>query len=382
MANIIDKLFDSVGQLPNVPKPTWSEELDFPFDEEDFDPWQREINTSDDGVFTLDEIDLADDTMDRATGRRNTGISSEEDRRIFSGGIRHRGLEVLAFYKSKRFIHRNPYPGKWGIFYIRPGLFFLENEIEKYYPGFGNSRQLALDFLRKHERFHFFADIQTILFESTLKRQLYEPIRQAFRGRQSHFVEEALANRQVWDWAKKLSVGLEEFAGDFLDLQPNAYARYSENRLALASEWAGIMVDQAHPSTAYREDLAHWVEAIPSSLARNSLCPEYVVYPAKLSDWISPAYVLPPVREIRDDDKVTKLLSGRFVQLKDSWESTKNKLLSDSLLFGLNFKPWKKDGRDCCSVRINKNFRAHLRHIGNGSWLAYILGPHKELGHG
>jgi hypothetical protein len=382
MANIIDKLFDSVGQLPLVSVPQWSEDLDFPFDQADLDPWQRELNTSDDIVKTLEEIDLAGDNVDELLGHSNTGSTEDENRKIFSGGIRYRGIEVLAFYKSKRFIKLNPYPGKWGIFYFRPALLFLEKEIEKYYPGYGNSQQLALDFLRKHERFHYLSDIQTILFESTLKRQLYEPIRMAFRGRQSHFVEEALANRQVWDWAKKQAVGIEEFAHDFLNLQPNAYARYSENRLALSAEWAGIVVDQSHPSTAYREDLAHWVEAIPSSLARNSLCPEYVVYPAKLSDWISPAYVLPPVREIRDDDKVTKLLSGRFVQLKDSWESTKNKLLSDSLLFGLNFKPWKKDGRDCCSVRINKNFRAHLRHIGNGSWLAYILGPHKELGHG
>jgi hypothetical protein len=382
MSNIIDKLFESVGQLPFSNYPDWVDALDLPFDENDDDPWEREISSSDDGVFTLDEIELANDTMDRITGSRNTGLTSSEEREIFGGGVRHRGMEVLAFYKSKRFIHRNPYRGKWGIFYLRPGLSFLEHEIEKTYPGFGNTRLLALEFLRMHERFHFLADVQTILFESTLKQQLYEPIRKAFRGRQSFFVEEALANRHAWDWAKKPSVGLEEFAYDFMSLQPNAYARFSENRISLASEWAGIVVDQGHPLHARREDLSHWVEAFPKSFLRSSLCPEYVVYPSNLSRWISPAYILPPVREIKDDDKITKLLSGRFIQLKDSWESTKSKLLSDSLLSGLDFKPWKKDGRDCCSVRINKNFRAHLRHIGNGSWLAYVLGSHKELGHG
>ena len=171
MSNIIDKLFESVGQLPFSNYPDWVDALDLPFDENDDDPWEREISSSDDGVFTLDEIELANDTMDRITGSRNTGLTSSEEREIFGGGVRHRGMEVLAFYKSKRFIHINPYRGKWGIFYLRPGLSFLEHEIEKTYPGFGNTRLLALEFLRMHERFHFLADIQTILFESTLKQQ-------------------------------------------------------------------------------------------------------------------------------------------------------------------------------------------------------------------
>ena len=378
MSNLIDKLFDSVSNLPTSPIPHWAKDLDFPFDQHDADPWDREVGSSEDELITIDEID----TMDRIYGRRNSGLSSDEDRELFAGGIRHRGMEVLAFYKSKRFINRYPYPGKWGIFYLRPGLFFLTGEIEKMYPGFSNARSLALEFLQMHERFHFIADIQTMLFESTLKVQLYEPIRKAFRGRQSFFVEEALANKRVWEWAKRSTVGIEEFAFDFMSLQPNAYSRFEENRIILASEWAGIIVDQGHPLFSAREDLAHWVEATPKSFLRNSLCPEYLVYPSRLSNWISPAYILPPVREIKDDDRITKLLSGRFMQLKESWESTKSKLLSDSLLSGLDFKPWKKDGRDCCSVRINRNFRAHLRHIGNGSWHAYVLGSHKELGHG
>ena len=103
MSNIIDKLFDSVGQLPFSKYPDWVDALDLPFDENDDDPWEREISSSDDGVFTLDEIELANDTMDRITGSRNTGLTSSEEREIFGGGVRHRGMEVLAFYKSKRF---------------------------------------------------------------------------------------------------------------------------------------------------------------------------------------------------------------------------------------------------------------------------------------
>ena len=49
---------------------------------------------------------------------------------------------------------------------------------------------------------------------------------------------------------------------------------------------------------------------------------------------------------------------------------------------GLNFKPWKKDGPCCYSVKIDDGNRAHLRNLGDGNWLAYAIGGHKELGHG
>lgn len=58
------------------------------------------------------------------------------------------------------------------------------------------------------------------------------------------------------------------------------------------------------------------------------------------------------------------------------------KLLENSSLPGLGFKHWSKAGPDCCSVKIADGFRGHLRHMGKGNWLAYKIGPHKEMGHG
>jgi len=68
-------------------------------------------------------------------------------------------------------------------------------------------------------------------------------VRRLFLGKREQFVEEALANRQAWDWSKKGSVGLRDFAFDFMKLQPGAYARFDENRLQLAGEWAANVVD-------------------------------------------------------------------------------------------------------------------------------------------
>ena len=77
-----------------------------------------------------------------------------------------------------------------------------------------------------------------------------------------------------------------------------------------------------------------------------------------------------------------KRLSGKYRNLGSKWNGTKSKLLVDRTLRGLNFKPWPKDGKGAYSVKIDDGFRAHLRHQGQGNWLAYILGSHKELGHG
>lgn len=380
MANAAEKLFDLVLANLNSNKDLdWAET---PKDPSDVDQIDEPADSQDDAIFSIDEERNSTEIFDRIAGGRISNELDHGESDAIEGSIRSRGFETLAFYKSRRLVASRPFPGRWGIFYLKQGLIYIESQINHVYPGYGDPKKLAINFLRQHERFHYRADIQTLMFEATLGRHLYLPIHRALRGRRSHFVEEALANRQVWDWARKEGVGLEEFAQDFMLLQPNAYARFFEPRLELAAEWAGIVVDQKPPGTAFRTDLSHWVEATPSGLLRASLCPEYVIYPSKLSNWISPALVLPPVTVVQDGEEVVKLLQGRLAHLQSKWEQTKTKLLENRLLHGLNFKPWPKDGPKRYSVRVDDNFRAHLQHMGSGQWLAYILGPHKKLGHG
>lgn len=305
-----------------------------------------------------------------------------DDEALISGGIRHKGFDVLAFYKSRRFLNSQPFPGHWGIFYLKDGITFIAHQIEHYYPTYGSPMDLALEFLRRHEHLHYRADVQTLVFEATLKKKLYLPVRRLLGQRPDLFVEEALANRQVWDWAKKPRVGLQDMAEDILSLQPGEYARFQENKLDLAAEWAGIVVDQSPPGVSARDDLKHWVEATPKQLLSKSLCPEYAMSPSSLAAWISPACNLPPVRAINDEDAVKKTCAGRYANYAKKWDKTKEKLLENPSLPGLAFKPWPKDGPDCCSVKIDKGFRGHLRHLGSGHWSAYKIGPHKEMGHG
>jgi hypothetical protein len=381
MANAVEKLFGSVlsslsDEAENIRQPP---ELG---NEHDYDAIDEPPDSDNDQVITVDEEGLLRRATDvLAEGRHYDDLSSD-DEELLEGGVRHRGFDVLAFYKSRRFIDQRPYVGRWGIFYLKHGLTYLSVEIEKTYPGYNDPRVLAYEFLREHERFHYRADLQTLMFEATTGRHLHKPTRDAFRGRRSCFVEEALANRQAWDWAKKRNIAIADFAYDFMKLQPNAYSRFDESRLNLCAEWAANVVGGDISHGAQRGDLAHWVEATPPNLLRPSLCPEYFVRPASLGRWLPSALVLPPVSIVIDGDEVAKRLSSRLAHMKGQWERTKQKLIESRLLRGLNFKPWPNDGRDCYSVRVDDNFRAHLRHEGGGRWIAYILGPHKELGHG
>ena len=380
MANAVEKLFKEVAK---VAKP--SPEIDWPEGpaREDRFAEAAEMNSfADDLILGLKEYESPRNLEERNQSRRRLRSLDDEGRAIIAGGLRHKGLDVLAFYKSRRWIDDHPAKGYWGIFYLAPGIAYLAEIIARYYPGFSDPHELALKFLRCHEFFHYRADVQTLLLEATLKKQLYGPVKNLFAGRPEYFVEEALANRQCWDWAKQSRVGLSEFASDLMSLQPREYARFDDNRLELASEWAGIVVDQQPPGNGVRNDLQHWVEAAPESLLRSSLCPEWVIQPVELSIWISPYRKLPPVDSIDESKKVKNLCSGPYSDKKAKWDSTKDKLLTEPNLPGLQLKPWPNDGDNCYSVKIDRNFRAHLRYKGNGRWLAYKLGTHKAMGHG
>ncbi len=369
MQNAVEKLFTSVLSALG-PK--------------DEDPVLDNRGSENDSVLTAADNEAVDTTADRLVGHRVDFPIDKEFEEAVEGGLRSAGMDVLAFYKSRRYMNLKPYPGKWGLFYLKQGLYFLESSIAREYPGFGDPRKLALGFLREHERFHFRADLQSLMFEAATQKHLYGPSRRLFRGNAEAFVEEALANRQVWDWANRASVGIREFAFDFMKLQPDAYARFDEPRLELAAEWAANVVDLDKQPHAARTDLAHWVEATPQGLLRASLCPEYFVIPANLQTWLPPSLVLPPVMSIADGDEVLKRLTKKYQNLKERWEKTKEKLIENRLSHGLNFKPWPLDKsvKNAYSVRVDDGFRAHLKPEGGGHWVAYDLGPHKELGHG
>jgi hypothetical protein len=308
---------------------------------------------------------------------------SDDDRKLLDGAIRKYGFEALAFYKSRRDIEKPPCPGKWGIFYLEHGIRRIMELIEATYPGHPGLMQLSYEFLRKHERLHFEFDAWALSVEAKIGRSLYDPMKRALRNHLIHQVEEALANHAVWEWSKKKRVDLKEFAYDFMKLQPGAYARFDENKYDLSAELAANLIDWDFSGMARRYDQALWVANIPDELSRRSLCPEYLVMLWRLTDWINPAYALPSVKQVIEAASFTKQLNSKYASLKKQWSRTKEKLIAEPGLPGLDFKYWDKVP-DHWSVRINNNFRAHLHPINysDGVWEADNFGPHTAMGHG
>lgn len=380
MPNAAERLFEEI--LPKLRADTLQEFPDWPdipYDERGQDYLDEPRQDDDEELYPLRDERTAERVIDALREDSSPIELPPEDSELVEGALRVKGLDALAFYKSKRFEHRRPYPGRWGIFFLKQGLLHVAGEISVAYPAYKDPRRLAHDFLYAHEHFHFRADLQTLMFEAVTQRHLYIPLRKALRGRRSWFVEEALANREALVWAKQSRVGVGEFAEDFMDLQPNAYARYDEPVAALAGEWLANTLDLQPPGCLPRSDVTQWVPATPKDLMRKSLCPQYVIYPRRLDTWLDPAWVPPPVTRVIDGKYVEKMLSSKYRNLKEKWEQTKKKLVENRLLRGLNFKPW---GESSYSVRVDDNFRAHLKNQGSGVWEAYEIGPHKKLGHG
>jgi hypothetical protein len=385
MPNILDRYFEEA--LRRIPAQPLLSDQDLPRPEypehEGFD--QTDLAGDNDELIPVEDRGIVETATRRlfAPDAPPGFPITEEDRGLLDGGIREVGFDVYAFYKSKRHISARPYPGNWGIFYLEHGVARIRELIESTYPGYGSSLQLAYEFLREHERFHLKFDLYALSVEASIGRALYEPLKRAYRRHRIYQIEEALANRAAWEWAKRGRVGLSEFAHDFMKLQPGAYARFDEKKFDLAAELAANLLDLNLSPWARRDDQALWVGNVPDELLRRSLCPEYFVRPATLTAWINPAWKLPEVRNVTETQSFTKLLTSKYASLKDRWLDTKTKLIQNPALPGLDFKRWDKSTGHW-SVRINDNFRAHLRPISQsaGTWEAEEFGPHKAMGHG
>jgi hypothetical protein len=324
-----------------------------------------------------------DDDTTRSTDELNMPQAANADQssrieRVF----RELGVEAIAFYKSRRYLDKKPFPGLWGVFYLKIGVEHLAYRLREYY-GVQNSLEIVYSLIRRHEFFHYKADIHTMLLELVSQQQLYTPTRLAFQRSPFQFVEEALANREVLTSVQRRSKAVREFAEDWMSVQPGAYSRYKERHEELSAEWAANILDGNYMKSARRYDLAGWAGTIPMLFSPEKLCQEYVVDSAITNGMFPPAFKMPIVRSVQDSADVQKRINKKYHQLSGQWEDQKQKLIENPSQPGLRFKHWpKEDPR--WSVRVNKKFRAHLDPptTSDGKWVTARFGPHKELGHG
>lgn len=320
---------------------------------------------------------------------------TDDDRRAIDGAIRSPlGFEVLAFYKSRRLRDRKPYVGKWGIFYLSVGI---DRIAELLMSRFGSSlpefkaRQLSRSLIQQHERFHYKFDIHALTIESLLKKNLYLPLKRAFRHHPHHQIEEGLANSMAYTWSKsprnRFLADFGDFVSEFMSLQPAAYARFNEKKKDMFAELNANLIDNDISASARRRDPNLWVGNLQWFGPKLGLPPEYIITPKNISLYLSPyaLWEIPKLDEIVETSQFMKYFKKHPTH-KELWIKVKEKLLSNYDYCGLHAK--RLAGRShIWSVRIQgKNLLAHLHPPAitgkSGSWEAFKIGDHKEMGHG
>ena len=377
-----ESIFDSLNAAIGPWSPNNSEApIDFPADESL--PWPT-IEERDFPVAT--PVPNRDSIQERPIDDIGPRIDQPggNEANILGGAIQVHGMEALAFYKSFRHRAVNPYPGKWGIFYLEKGLTLvgalvgIDTLMEPI-----RAKQLGFEFLRSHETFHYVVDLLALGVECPLVKHLYLPFRHAYLNCGSRCVEEALANQRAWKWAKKQETsvrGLASFAEQFMGCQPNAYQRYGDDPQILAAEMAANLIDQRFGTTGNAK-LAGWMRAFPSNLATRWI-PEYIIQGKSVAGLFRGVPTKPPVLMVIDSPRVKNRLATGDQSLSIKWDRTKRKLQACSSLGGLKFEKWEpKPGE--WTVRVDDGFRAHLmqRAQPRGAWEAIKIGTHDEMDH-
>ncbi len=94
------------------------------------------------------------------------------------GDLMDKGFDAIAFYKSFRHINCHPAPGHWGIFYIKPRVALLVNEMMS---DTGLAKDECLDsilrFLYGHEIYHYKIDAICLQKEAISNYLIYRPYR-------------------------------------------------------------------------------------------------------------------------------------------------------------------------------------------------------------
>ena len=306
--------------------------------------------------------------------------------RQVGGATRDLGMEALAFYKSARFKDATPFPGCWGIFYIELAMDYLAAIIAESGSVSSESRVLAHKFIHAHEFFHFKTDVTFSLLEAAQGIPLYRPLRRRFSSYGYLCAEEGLANRAAWMAVRRVPKHAKSLFEEFMDCQPGEYSLFRDRHEDIQQRLAEQVVD-ANPRgpnfpSNYWKNIARIFSVAPAPFANNAACPEYLIGAPKQAAAFA-QFDLPKVSVVHDSDVVLRHLKKNS-ELKKRWERQKEKLIEDSGLNGLAFKPWVPGKKGEWSIKVDDTRRAHLIAPGaaGGAWLTIKIGGHKEMGHG
>ena len=265
---------------------------------------------------------------------------SDEDAAAARSAYPMAGIDVLAFYKSFRFRSSAPFPGHWGVFLLDAGVAALTAEFCTFAPRLPavELRQLAVDLLVAHERYHFWTDAWALGQEVTpLVTPEYKRYVPYLAGKKQVELtpddyEESLANHYAFRRLKRrvLSDGSPASAmlRHVLGLAPIPYSTYSFDKRERA-EREGILAlsvaNGMHPGEARNTALMKNIEPsiLSASLhpperwhptAGTAACPVYYVHTFNYASLVQP-FQGPDLTEFRR--YVCGYLDGSFLERTD-----------------------------------------------------------------
>lgn len=257
----------------------------------------------------------------------------ESDVRAAQSARQMAGLDVLAFYKSFRFIDRPPYPGHWGIFLLDAGIEGLARDLTNYLPKLPQqeARRFAREILLAHERYHFWIDAWALSQEITpilgtkFKRYEYYLAAKKRVELTSDDWEESLANHYAYSKLKRRTFSTGVTAASALRKllldSPSPYSDCFFNRLERAKKeaWLALAVANGMDNLASQmiylslgEDPAVLSASIQPvnyrhPVAGSSRCPAYLVKTTGYAALVQP-FQGPTFKEFRKF--LTKYLNG------------------------------------------------------------------------
>jgi hypothetical protein len=326
---------------------------------------------------------------------RFPGLGGEAGKRIEQSIAVH-GMDALGWYVP--FHH----PGlQWGIYIPVSGMGYL---IKHAFGGLGTSLatklHLAFHAILHHELFHFATEYAIAQAEMTHDEAWYVPAKNGMRAKSPGYcaVEEQLANASMLSAFRTAKPALrvpgkQAALQAFVSRQPEGYRDGLEVK---PREWDGYLEELSQCYGAYSRRCAghpylwfpnlgyDWPRLFPIRPRIDwRYCPIHLVDDSNRlglpGGWLNLFSRLSAIEEAEDFRKKLKKLA---LPTQRAWKRTKEKLCN-AITAGADFKQWSRGGNDLYSVRINDNFRAHLRRREEtDDWLAVAIGSHKEMGHG
>jgi hypothetical protein len=323
-------------------------------------------------------------------------LSGDKEQQI-KKSIELKGMDALAAYLS---FHVDR--AQWGIYIPESSIEYMVNNCFPALPArLETKRHLAFHSLLSHELFHFATDYMVAQFEMIWRESIWIGMREQLKKRKPRYWEreEKLANAYMLrslrmmgpDMNVKGKLGaMRSFFAD----QPSGYREGGKVR---SWQWDEELKQLAH-DYFFSSDSVFLGEADPLRL-------EFPIdfsalYPLNPRiDWryctihvlndqggsgLPKIYLNPftRIQNIVETDSFLRELRQLPKQIQKKWYKFK-RLASTELSSNNRPKKWPPLGEDSYSVKIDDNYRAHLRvHSGGQKWTTIGIGNHAEMGHG